>query len=75
MAHGGEPNDIPVDKKELAAAGFDYVAFGHLHKPQDVNERIRYCGSFEPLDKNETGERGYIRGEICEGVFFSEVLS
>ncbi|MBR2187305.1 MAG: exonuclease SbcCD subunit D [Lachnospiraceae bacterium] len=25
--------------------GFDYVALGHLHGPQDVNERIRYSGS------------------------------
>ena len=26
--------------------GFDYVALGHLHKPQNCgNERIRYCGT------------------------------
>ena len=25
--------------------GFDYVALGHIHKPQDVNDRIRYCGT------------------------------
>lgn len=25
--------------------GFDYVALGHIHKPQDVNERIRYSGT------------------------------
>lgn len=25
--------------------GFDYVALGHLHRPQNVNERIRYSGS------------------------------
>jgi len=25
--------------------GFDYVALGHLHAPQDVNERIRYSGT------------------------------
>lgn len=24
---------------------FDYVALGHLHKPQDVNDRIRYSGT------------------------------
>ena len=27
---------------------FDYVALGHIHKPQDVNARIRYCGSPMP---------------------------
>lgn len=25
--------------------GFDYVALGHLHGPQDVNEHIRYSGT------------------------------
>ena len=25
--------------------GFDYVALGHLHRPQGVGERIRYAGS------------------------------
>ena len=25
--------------------GFDYVALGHLHAPQSINERIRYSGS------------------------------
>lgn len=24
---------------------FDYVALGHIHKPQDVNERVRYSGT------------------------------
>ncbi len=25
--------------------GFDYVALGHIHAPQSLNERIRYCGT------------------------------
>ncbi len=25
--------------------GFDYVALGHLHKPQNCGEKIRYCGT------------------------------
>ena len=28
--------------------GFDYVALGHLHKPQDVTPRIRYSGTPMP---------------------------
>ena len=24
---------------------FDYVALGHLHRPQNVKEKIRYCGT------------------------------
>lgn len=25
--------------------GFDYVALGHLHRPQNVTDRLRYCGT------------------------------
>lgn len=25
--------------------GFDYVALGHIHGPQQINDRIRYCGT------------------------------
>lgn len=25
--------------------GFDYVALGHIHGPQQINEHIRYCGT------------------------------
>ena len=25
--------------------GFDYVALGHIHGPQNISERIRYCGT------------------------------
>ena len=28
--------------------GFDYVALGHIHKPQDVGKNIRYCGTPMP---------------------------
>lgn len=28
--------------------GFDYVALGHIHKPQNVNDFIRYCGTPMP---------------------------
>ena len=28
--------------------GFDYVALGHIHKPQDITDSIRYCGTPMP---------------------------
>ena len=45
-----ESEDVNVgglDNVDASAfAGFDYVALGHLHCPQDCSsERIRYCGS------------------------------
>lgn len=64
LLHGGEEGKLPFDKKKLGAAGFDYVALGHLHKPQRLSERMAYSGSMEPLDKNETGAHGYYLGEI-----------
>ena len=64
LAHGGDEKDIPTNRKKLQEAGFDYIALGHIHKPEIISDRIAYSGSLEPLDKNETGERGYILGEI-----------
>lgn len=39
--------------------GFDYVALGHIHKPQTVSEHIRYCGTPMPYSfgKEETQEK------------------
>lgn len=64
LAHGGDEKNIPINKKKLQEAGFDYIALGHIHKPEIISEKMAYPGSIEPLDKNETGERGYILGEI-----------
>ncbi len=64
LAHGGDERNIPMNRKKLTELGFDYIALGHIHKPEFITDRIAYCGSLEPLDKNELGERGYILGEI-----------
>lgn len=64
LAHGGDEKNIPINKKKLQASGFDYIALGHIHKPEIISDRMAYSGSLEPLDKNETGERGYILGDI-----------
>ena len=67
LAHGGDEKHIPIDGKALSASGFDYIALGHIHKPQAVEKnRIIYAGALEPVDKNDTGPHGYIRGEITE---------
>lgn len=64
LAHGGDERNIPINKKRLLDSGFDYMALGHIHKPETFGSRMAYSGSLEPLDKNETGERGYILGEL-----------
>ena len=37
--------------------GFDYVALGHLHRPQRVSERIRYAGSLLKYSFEEADHR------------------
>lgn len=64
LAHGGDERNVPIDYKKLANAGFDYVALGHIHKPEIFSDSMAYCGSLEPLDKNELGEHGYMEGTV-----------
>lgn len=67
LAHGNilcNDKSIPLHKQTLESAGFDYVALGHLHNRPDVSNRIAYSGSLEPLNRGETGAKGYIVGEI-----------
>ena len=48
----------PVTLEEIAKHGFDYAAFGHIHHPQELGERVRYCGFAEGRGFDETGEGG-----------------
>lgn len=66
LAHGGDEKHIPIQKKALAAAGFDYVALGHIHKPEVISDKMAYAGALEPIDRLDMGEHGYIYGEITE---------
>ena len=67
LAHGNilcNDKSIPIHRSALEAAGFDYVALGHLHNRLEISQRITYSGSLEPLNRGEIGEKGYILGEI-----------
>lgn len=67
LGHGGDEKHIPFDRDNLKQAGFDYIALGHIHKPAVlVKDHMIYAGALEPTDKNDTGEHGYIKGEITE---------
>ncbi|MGI6069259.1 MAG: metallophosphoesterase family protein [Blautia sp.] len=65
LAHGGDASHAPMDYTALRNAGFDYVALGHIHKPQILSGSMAYAGALEPLDRNDTGAHGLIVGE-CE---------
>ena len=65
LAHGGDEKHIPINRGMLEKSGFDYIAMGHIHRPQAlVKNRIIYSGALEPVDRNDTGPHGYVRGEI-----------
>ena len=67
LAHGGDESHIPIQKEALKWSGFDYIALGHIHKPEIIFEDLMaYSGSLEPLDHTETGRHGFIEGEISE---------
>ena len=67
LAHGGDEKHIPFKKEVLRGLGYSYVALGHIHKPQTlVENQILYAGALEPIDKNDTGKHGYVRGEVTE---------
>lgn len=67
LAHGGDEKHIPISRDALRRSGFDYIAMGHIHKPQAViADWALYAGALEPTDKNDTGQHGFIRGEITE---------
>ncbi|MBR2048543.1 MAG: exonuclease SbcCD subunit D [Oscillospiraceae bacterium] len=48
-AERSESEDISVGGSDnvdaQVFAGFDYVALGHLHRPQNVGANLRYCGT------------------------------
>lgn len=57
--------DVVVEGSELPSQ-FDYVALGHVHKPQVLGpSHVRYCGSIEAMDLGEAADRkGVVLVEI-----------
>lgn len=67
LAHGGDELHIPMDKNQMGTLGYDYVALGHIHKPQIlIPDKMAYSGALEPIDTNDVGAHGYIRGELSK---------
>ena len=60
-----EEEDVVVEGSELPEQ-FDYVALGHIHKPQWLGaNHVRYCGSIERMDLGEQGDqKGVVIVEI-----------
>lgn len=67
LAHGGDEKHIPIKKDVMNSLGYDYIALGHIHKPQVlVENRVLYAGALEPIDKNDVGPHGYVKGSITK---------
>ena len=67
LAHGGDEKHIPMRKEVLERLGYSYIAMGHIHKPQVVIPNLAiYSGALEPIDKNDLGPHGYVKGTITE---------
>ena len=68
LAHGGDEKHVPIDMDDLSEAGFDYAALGHIHKPKVIRKnKAAYAGALEPIDRNDLGPHGYIRGWTKNG--------
>jgi len=64
-------SDPTVPVTTLADSAFQYVALGHIHRFQDLNDGdsppVVYSGSIERIDFTEEKERkGFVSGEITE---------
>ena len=67
LAHGGDEKHLPFRKAVVGGIGFDYVALGHIHKPQAlIPDRMIYAGALEPIDVNDTGAHGIVIGILDE---------
>ncbi len=55
-----------IARKTLKEKGFDYIALGHIHKP-DYKTEIVYPGSTISLGFDELEEHGMIVGELKKG--------
>ena len=64
-------DSIPVD----ILRSFDYVALGHIHKPQKVATNSYYSGSPIPLRFSETIGKSVVLIEQNKGVLSSDTLS
>ena len=66
---GGNPDHepyVPCEVRELAAAGYDYWALGHVHewKILERTPLIAYSGNTQGRSVRETGERGCLVVEV-----------
>jgi exonuclease SbcD len=62
----GHDRNMTMECVELSTLGngYDYAALGHIHRPQDVSGRARYCGTPVPVSFDEQCEHSVSIVEI-----------
>ena len=63
MAHA----ELPLAAGDLLDTGADYVALGHVHKHQVVQEKICYAGSVRQTNFGEDACKGYCLVDVARG--------
>ncbi|MEZ4517024.1 MAG: exonuclease SbcCD subunit D [Chloroflexota bacterium] len=62
--------ELTLSRKIVSNPHFDYVALGHIHKHQSLNDHppVVYAGSIERIDFGEAREKkGYVLAEVEHG--------
>lgn len=68
LVHGGDQKHTPFTKEMLRELNYDYIALGHIHKPEILlANKAAFAGALEPIDRNDLGDHGYIYGELEKG--------
>jgi exonuclease SbcD len=70
LAHGSikiegkyNPNDFPIDLREIENSGMDYIALGHWHRHIDFSSnktKAFYSGSPETMQFEDGGDSGFV---------------
>ena len=59
---------MECQEAETLGTGYDYIALGHIHTPQNVNSRARYCGTPIAVNFGEKGEHSVSIVEVEHGM-------
>lgn len=62
----GHDRDMDRESIDLTALGegYDYAALGHIHRPQQLSDKVRYCGTPIPVSFDEQCEHSVSIVEI-----------
>ena len=62
----GHDQNMKMECVDLATlgTGYDYAALGHIHRPQQLSDRARYCGTPIPVSFDEQCEHSVTIVEI-----------